>query len=186
MAPTVKKAFFILMFVVAAVLIWALVPANERPVWRENIQLVFLGFTNPVAGETHAFFGFRCSKMSPYGWELLELSHQERGRWKRQPLPLHVPKLYYAAAAPKGFLMAASVPVAATNVPLRVVMQVRQNGSIAVEATRPPSGEWGKFYRKWQYRYRKWRYPDNSARWTPWDSSVPVRRLTNEFNFPTP
>ena len=171
---------------VGVLLLWAFVPAKERPVWRENVQLDFLGFTNPVAGaaEIHAFFGFRGSKVSPYSWEVLEISHQQNGRWQRESPAVHFPKLYYANAAPKGFMMGASVPVSATNVPLRVVMELGENGPVAVQANRPPSGWWGQFYQKWRYRYKQWLHPNNPARWNPGNPPVPVCRRTNEFNFP--
>jgi hypothetical protein len=180
----VKKALLVLLVIVlAGLLLWAFVPAKEKPVWQTSGHLVFLGFTNPLAGgpEVHAFFGFRGTKYSPYSWELLEISHQQNGHWKRAPLPGHFQKLHYAKAAPDGFMMGISVPVSTTNLPLRLVMEIGENGPAAVRANAPPAGTMGQFYRKWLYRSKKWLHPDNPARWLP---PTRICRLTNEFNFP--
>jgi hypothetical protein len=176
-----KISAVLLVLAAAGILAWMTWSPAPQPAWQPNAQLTFLGYTNTTRGApaTNALFGLKGLRVGPYSWEVLEIARQQDGKWKRwEPPPVRFPKLHYGGQF-GSFLMLVSVPVPITNAPLRVVMEIGENGPMRNE---PPKGEMTKFYEKWRYRAKRRLHPDNPARWLP---PVPRFRMTNEFNFPT-
>jgi hypothetical protein len=171
-----KKALLLLMLVVAGVFVGVFMSSAPQPAWRPDARLHFLGFTNtaPGAPATNAWFGLTGLSVSPISWEVLEIAHQQDGRWKQwKPLPVHRPNFH--GPPPHHFIGSVSVPVPATNVPLRVVMEIGKNGIYP-----KPKGA-AALYAQGRYRFRQWLYPDNPVRWNR--GRAPLCCITNEFNF---
>jgi len=159
------------------------VPSRQPAVgvpWRPISQIVFLGFTNPVpnAPATNAWFGLRDIPGEPTTWVVSEVSYREGGKWRRvEALSYRWFKWVYPV--PSGYMLSAAVPVPSTNVPLRVVVEMKRS---LPAGSKPARGwmhdEYSKLRRRWMMRW----YRDQPARWSEYNQSYPI---TNEFNFPT-
>jgi hypothetical protein len=169
-----RKALFILMLAVVGVFVWVLMSSPERkPAWRPKTQIVFLGFTNLVAGApaTNAWFEIKDMPRERNVWRVVEISRQLGGSWNRwDPLPQRA--FNWFSPGPTHSTIAATVPVETTNAPVRVVIELRRTLDGKVE----------KLLRTWRLNFLRL-----SGQPTTWDTMNrgPGFFITNEFNFAT-